>query len=80
MTWNKVVVHVDNFPVSIYINEDSSRAVIFPLFGKYYGLSSDQCALTLAISFMFQRLRQDMTYTQYLTSQEDTNPLYQEAS
>lgn len=86
MKWNKMVLHKDEMPVKVYVNQDDSYCVVFPLFGKYYGVHSDASALDLCIQIMFH-VSSDfssstnvLTFGQYLSSQEDTAIIYQQAA
>lgn len=81
MNWKKVVVHVDEYPVTIYVNSKDTRAVVFPIFGRFYGLWSDESALTFAVSFVINPPSKEvMTHAKYLSCQEDTAVIFQEAA
>lgn len=78
MTWNKVILHKDGCPIKVYVTEDGHRAIVFPLFGRYFGVLSDKSALDLTIQVIFH-VCSDIpipagvhTYQQYVDSQEDT--------
>lgn len=81
MNWTKVVIHVNEYPVTIYVNSDDSRAIVFPAFGRLYGLRSDESAMTMAVSFVLDPPSKEVfTHSRYLTSQEDTAIIFQEAA
>lgn len=86
MKWTKVILHKEEFPIKVYVSEDGHQAVVFPLFGKYFGVYSDKSALDLTIQVIFH-VCSDIpipagvhTYKQYVDSQEDTAVIYQEAA
>lgn len=84
--WKKVILEKDGCQIKIYVNESDSRAVMFPLFGRYFTFSSDKSALDLATSIIFhigsdEPVHQNViSYQSYLNSQEDTQIIYQEAA
>lgn len=84
--WKKVILDKDGSPVKVYVNEDDSRAIMFPLFGKYFSFSSDVSALDLAVQIIYHKFSDNepipslLTYRSYLSSQEDTAIIYQEAA
>lgn len=80
--WKKISVMKEMMEVKIYVNENDSRAVIFPLFGKYFCFSSDESALDLAVSMIHYKSSSDFnfTYGNYLNSQEDTAIIELEAA
>lgn len=81
MNWKKVVVHVSEYPVTIYVNSQDTRAIVFPAFGRFYGLWSDDSALTMAVSFVINPPSKEIvTHASYLSSQEDTAIIFQEAA
>jgi hypothetical protein len=80
MKWTKTVVDFESYQIKVYVNEDNTRAVIFPLFGRYFGLRSDVSALDMAVYFIFFTPTREVSYLQYLSSQEDTSIIFQEAA
>ena len=80
MTWKKVSFHIGDYPVSVYVNETDTRAVVFPLFGRFYGVWSDTSAIDLVTTLLFLNPSRTITYTQYVNSQEDTAIIYQESA
>lgn len=81
MNWTKVVIHVHEYPVTIYVNSKDTRAVIFPAFGRFYVLWSDSSVTTMAVSFVINPPSKEvMTHERYLSSQEDTAIIYPEAA
>lgn len=84
--WKKVILHKDEMPVTVYVNKDNSHCVVFPLFGKYYGVHSDKSALDLCVQIMFHVQRDYphpgnvITFGQYLSCQEDTASIALEAA
>lgn len=80
MNWTLTEVEFSGNKVKVYVNGDDSRAIVFPPFGKYFSLLSDNSALDFAVSFIFFSSSRDINYTQYLSSQEDTSVIFQEAA
>lgn len=80
MKWTLTVVDFETYRVKVYVNDANSHAVIFPPFGRYFGIRSDKSALDMAVSFIFFTSSKDITYSQYLSSQEDTSVIYQNAA
>ncbi len=86
MNWKKVILYKDDVPVKVYVNQDDSQCYVFPLFGRYYGVHSDRSALDLCVQIMFHvaseypRESGVTTFGQYLSSQEDTAIIYQQAA
>lgn len=86
MNWKKVILEKDGFPVKVYVNEKDSRAIMFPLFGKYFSFNSDVSALDLAVQIIFHVQREDgnpqniFSFSSYENSKEDTLVIYQEAA
>lgn len=84
--WKKVILHKDEVPVKVYVNEDDSYCVVFPLFGRYHGIRSDKSALDLCIQIMFHVYRESehpgglSTYAQYESSKEDTAIIFKDAA
>jgi hypothetical protein len=79
MNWTLTVVDFSGNKVKVYVSSDNSRAIVFPPFGKYFSLHSAS-ALDFAVSFIFFSSSKDINYTQYLSSQEDTSVIFQEAA
>ena len=86
MQWKKVILEKDGFPVKVYVNEDDTHCVVFPLFGKYHGVYSDKSALDLCVQVMFH-VSSDWshpggvtTYAQYESSTEDTAIIFKDAA
>jgi len=81
MTWTRITIDSEGHPVTVYINGDDTRAIGFPMFGKYFSLSSDKSALDMATSFIFNHSpNKELSFTQYINSQEDTGIIYQEVA
>lgn len=84
--WKKVIIEKDGCPVKVYVNETDTRCVVFPLFGRYHSVSSDKSALDLFIEVLFHKFSDFdvpagvVTYTSYVSSQEDTAIILQEAA
>lgn len=84
--WKKITLHKDGWPVKVYVNQDDTYCVVFPLFGKYHGVYSDVSAIDFCIEIMFHRGSDSVVpagvcgYSQYLSSQEDTAVIFQEAA
>lgn len=84
--WKKVILYKNEMPVKVYVNEDDTRAIVFPLFGRYHGVNSDKSALDLCIEIMFWIPTDHgqpggvQNYSQYLNCQEDTLVIYREAA
>ena len=80
MKWTKVFLHKDGFPIKAYVNKDNTKAYVFPLFGRYYGIDSDKSAIGLCFTAIFHvssqnnlnSTREMLTFDQYLSSQENT--------
>ena len=74
MNYTKHTIMVDGFPVKVYVHKDRHQAYIFPLFGRYNGLWSDQDVLDFATTFLLCAGRNDnvVSFQSYLNSQEDT--------
>lgn len=72
MNWKLQVINVHGYPVKVYINPANTQAVVFPLFGKYYQLSSDTNVLDFATTFLVGRSSNVVSFSQYLASFEDT--------
>lgn len=70
--WTKHVIEVKGFPVKVYINTDNTQSYVFPLFGKYYGLSSDVNVLDFTTDFLIGTTTNVVTFSNYLNSLEDT--------
>jgi hypothetical protein len=80
MTWDKTIIDFNGFPVKVYTNEANTQAIVFPPFGKYFSVSSDRSALDFAVTFIFFTSSNEVSYTQYLSSQEDTSIIFQEVA
>jgi hypothetical protein len=84
--WKKVILHKDDMPVRVYVNADDTRAIVFPLFGRYFVVNSDKSALDLFVEILFHIPSDDAipsgirNYSQYVNSQEDTQVIFQEAA
>jgi len=78
MKWTMTEVVFSGNKVRVYVNSDNSRAIVFPPFGKYFSLHSAS-ALDFAVSFIFFTSN-NISYIQYLSSQEDTSVIFQEAA
>lgn len=71
------IIDVSGYSVKVYVNRSNDTAVVFPLFGRYYIIRSDVNALDLAVNMLFHETVNDicykqLTYSSYLSSQEDT--------
>jgi hypothetical protein len=86
MRWKKVTLEKDGFPVKVYVNEDDTHCVVFPLFGRYHGVRSDKSALDFFIQILFHVSREYdhpggiATYAQYESSQEDTAVIFKDVA
>ncbi len=80
MRWEKVVIDFEGYPQKIYVSQDKSQAIVFPAFGRYYTIWSDKSALDLAITIIFHSTNKEISYTQYLSAQEDTSAIFLEAA
>ena len=80
MNWIKTMVEFEGHQIKVYVSSDNSRAVIFPPFGRYFGIISDKSALDMAVAFIFFTSNKEISYVQYLSSQEDTSIIFQEAA
>lgn len=82
MKWKKVVLFKDKVPIKVYVNHFDTKAIIFPLFGKYFSISSDMSALDLTVQIIFHKF-EDSTiaqYGQYIRSTEDTALIFKEVA
>lgn len=75
--WKKIILYTEGMPVKVYVNQHDTRTVVFPLFGRYHGISSDKSALDLTVEIMFHVTKTDSVlgvrrYSQYIDCQEDT--------
>lgn len=79
--WKKTILHKEEIPVRVYVNENDTSAVVFPLFGRYYRVSSDESALDLVLSCVYElKAVNTISYLQYTNSQEDTQVIFEEAA
>lgn len=74
--WLPFIIMVQDFPVKVYVDLYNERAIIFPLFGKYFSVRSDVNALDFATSLLLHKLGAqhncDIKYDSYLGMTEDT--------
>ena len=69
----KHTIMVQGFPVKIYVNLHNTHAYVFPLFGRYYELSSDTDVMTFALTFLLANNTSNViTLAAYQSSGEDT--------
>lgn len=80
--WELLTVLKDDMPIKVYVNKNDTKAVIFPLFGKYFTVNSDRSAKDLMVEFIFNASNDFgiKTYLQYEVSQEDTAIINQKAA
>ena len=71
--WTLNVIITKGFPVKVYTNASMTQAYVFPLFGRYFGLSSDTNVLDFATDFLIGNCNPiPVTYANYTNSLEDT--------
>lgn len=80
MTWEKTAVEFRENITKVYTNKNNTQAVVFPPFGKYFSVRSDRSAFDLALSFIFLVPNREVSYSQYLSSQEETAIIHQDVA
>lgn len=73
--WTKQILMTDGFPVKVYVNASNTECVVFPLFGRYYRLASEN-ALDFATTFIVAKHNNVVTFASYQHSSEDTVNLH----
>jgi hypothetical protein len=72
-SWTLNVIMTKGFPVKVYVNAANTQAYIFPLFGRYFGLSSDSNVIDFATDFLIGNCNPVViTHANYVNSLEDT--------
>ena len=68
---------VGGYPVKVYVDQEDRNCYIFPLFGRYYSLGSDQGALDFATDFLLNKSQNNVvSFQSYVNSLENTMPIY----
>jgi UDP-galactopyranose mutase len=49
---NKHVITIQDMPVKVYVNADDTRAILFPLFGRYIMITAESNVLDFTRDFI----------------------------
>jgi len=77
MKYTLYTIMADGFPVKVYVNQANTQAYVFPLFGKYFGLLSDENVLDFATNFIINKNHNNViSFAAYQSQDEDTAVIY----
>jgi hypothetical protein len=68
----KQIIQVNGFPVKMYVSADNKTAHVFPLFGRYYTLRSDENVMDFATTFLLARNGNVVSFQSYQMRDEET--------
>lgn len=68
----KTIIEVQGFPVKIYTCADNKTAHVFPPFGRYYTLRSDENVMDFAVTFLLARNGNVVSFASYQSRDEGT--------